>query len=153
MAPHEEIKEIIADLSKKQEKILAAISANNGVAHTNQITSATELTNQDVGYHAKGKLTSTGLLEKVGTVEIDRGGKDPNQYRLTELGEGVASELRREHPTPRKDIIDDERIKSIEQDIDRLFRLLGDLEETSEINRKAIIELRDRVEDVEADLS
>ena len=153
MATHEEIAEIIADLSKKQEKILAAIDANDGVAHTNQITSATELTNQDVGYHAKGELTSKRLLKKIGAVEIDRGGKDPNQYRLTELGEEVASELRREHPTPRKDEIDDERIKSVERDIDRLFRLLGDLEETSEIHHEALVELRDRVEDVEADLS
>lgn len=152
MASRDEIEEIITDLSKKQEKILAAIDAEDGVAHTGQITSATELSNQDVGYHAKGRLTSKGLLEKIGTVETDRGGKDPNQYRLTELGEAVASELRREHPTPRKDEIDEERIESIERDIDRLFRLLGDLEETSEIHHDALVELRDRVEDVEADL-
>lgn len=144
----DEIERIIDELSGKQRNILMTIAANGSSANTYDITSVTSLTNQDVGYHAKRNLIPGNLLEQAGYEDTEKGGEPANKYRLTELGEEVVFEIRREHPTPRKDEIDADRIESIEQDIDRLFRLLGEADERSSTNREALIELRDRVDSV-----
>lgn len=126
----------ISDLSVKQRQLLRVISELGGFAHTMDLTSETELSNDLVGYHMR-VLIRGEYVERAGTVDVGAP-QEAKNYKLTEAGRDVVSELPEERP--QEDLeIDPSTVAELERTVIELERqnetLWGRVEELE--NKKA----------------
>lgn len=90
---------------KKQARILRALEAHDGRAHTGQIREMTGLKSNVIGYHMDalrgeryGPYTDAPAVESDGQEQLDGVPLAANRYRLTDAGRDVLQELDADEP-------------------------------------------------------
>ena len=131
----------IADnLSEKPRRILRAFE-DHTTRNTNDITTETDYSNADVGYHAKS-LINHGVIRDIGYDEDTKLSIDPKEYRLTPLGQEVIDVFRQREAETEAEIsqvdAQDERIDRLEKENEQIRERLEEVETRLDTHKKAM---------------